>query len=196
MIIGLTGRSGCGKSFAANFFEIKGFKIIDFDKICKSIYEPGSKCLNEVIEHFGTDILNDNGTLNRKRLAEIVFNNQEMLQKLNKITHRYIYNEAVKLKEKYKNKHIIYDAPLLFEANLDVECDYIISILSNEKTQIERIVKRDNISEELAKKRLASQKPNNFFIERSDFYIMNNSTIEDFKKELNNVYEKIFPDFL
>jgi dephospho-CoA kinase len=189
MVIGLTGRSGCGKSVASKFLLKQGFVIIDFDKISRTIYKSNSECFKELIEYFGRDITDEYDNLKRKELAEIVFNNSEALKKLNTITHKYIYEEAKKIKESNKDKNIVYDAPLLFEANLDIECDYIISILSDDRIQIERIIKRDHITEELAKKRLASQKPNNFFIEHSDFYIMNNSTIEKFEEKLKEIID-------
>ena len=195
MVIGLTGRSGSGKSVASKFLLKQGFVIIDFDQIARGIYKSNSECLKEIIEHFGTDIIDECNNLKREELARIVFNNSEALKNLNRITHKYIYEEAIKIKENNKDKNIVYDAPLLFEANLDIECDYIISILSDDRMQIERIIKRDHITEELAKKRLASQKPNNFFIEYSDFYIMNNSTIEKFEEKLKEILDIIMLDF-
>lgn len=191
MKIGLTGSSGSGKSTASNFFKQNGFFIIDFDKISRDVYYKDGPCLKELINYFGNTIIDKNGELKRKELGKIVFNNSEKLNKLNQIVRKYILEEAEKIESENKNKNIIYDAPLLFEANLDKNCDYIISIICDKETQIQRIIKRDNIDRDLAIKRLQSQHPNNFYIEKSDFVIENNSTEEEYLKKLNEILIKI-----
>lgn len=191
MKIGLTGSSGSGKSTASNFFKQNGFFIIDFDKISRDVYYKDGPCLKELINYFGNTIIDKNGELKRKELGKIVFNNPQKLNKLNQIVRKYIIEEAEKIENKNKDKNIIYDAPLLIEANLDKNCDYVISIICDKETQIQRIIKRDNIDRDLAIKRLQSQHPNNFYIEKSDFVIENNSTEEEYLKKLNEILIKI-----
>lgn len=191
MKIGLTGSSGSGKSTASKFFEKNGFFIIDFDKISRDVYYKDGPCLKELINYFGNGIIDASGELKRKELGKIVFNNPQKLNKLNQIVRKYIIKEAKKVENKNKDKNIIYDAPLLFEANLNKNCDYVISIICNKEIQIQRIIKRDNIDRDLAIKRLQSQHPNNFYIEKSDFVIENNSTEEEYLKKLNEILKKI-----
>ena len=191
MIIGLTGSSGSGKSLACEFFIQKGFLIIDFDKISREVTEKGSPCLLELTNYFGGDIIDKDGSLRRKHLGEIVFSNREKLKKLNEITHKYIFEKADRIKRENADKNIVYDAPLLFEGGLNEQCDYVISIGCDFKTQVDRIVKRDGISQETAISRIKSQHNENYFMEKSDYFIKNDSSREDFFNRLNIVLEEI-----
>ena len=191
MIIGLTGASGSGKSMAAAFFREKGFFIIDFDKISREICDKGSPCLKELTEQFGYDIIDDDGNLKRKALGDIVFKDAKKLAILNNITHKYIFEESNRLKKENSDKITVYDAPLLFEAELDKECDTVISIISDFETQLDRIVKRDGISKDTAMGRIKSQKENNYYIEKSDYYIENNSTPEEFYNKLEKLLKEL-----
>ena len=191
MIIGLTGQSGSGKSLAADFFKKKGFYIMDFDKISREICEKGTPCLKELTEHFGDDIIDAEGNLKRKELGDIVFKNPQKLDALNSITRKYILEKAELIKKEKIGQNIVYDAPLLFEAGLDSECDVVVSIISDISRQIERIVKRDGIRADTAMGRIKSQKENKYYIENSDYCIENNSTIEDFYKKLENMLKEL-----
>ena len=191
MIIGLTGQSGSGKSLAADFFKKKGFYIMDFDKISREICEKGTPCLKELTEHFGDDIIDAEGNLKRKELGDIVFKNPQKLDALNSITRKYILEKAELIKKEKIGQNSVYDAPLLFEAGLDSECDVVVSIISDISRQIERIVKRDGIRADTAMGRIKSQKENKYYIENSDYCIENNSTIEDFYKKLENMLKEL-----
>ncbi len=187
MIIGITGGSGTGKSLASEFFKENGFLVIDFDKISRDVSKKGSDSLRELHLVFGDAILNPDGTLSRKKLGEIVFSDKEKLAILNEITHKYIIKEAIKIKETTDAKNIIYDAPLLFEAGLDRECDFVISVLADKEKRIERIMKRDSISMEYAKRRIESQKCDEFYIEKSDFSVYNNGDKDAFLSDLSKI---------
>lgn len=192
MIIGLTGSSGSGKSIAAEFFAEKGFFIIDYDRISREICNPGEPCLMELTENFGCDIIDDEGKLLRKKLGEIVFSDKEKLTLLNSITHKYILQKSDALKEQNSHRDIIMDAPLLFEAGLEKQCDYVVSILSDREIQIQRIMDRDGISRETAIGRIASQHSHEYFEEKSDFCIYNNSTRQEFRAKLEKLLEDIY----
>ena len=103
MIIGITGGSGVGKSTVSKEFEKKGFFVIDADIVAHKVMDKGSECLKEVIDFFGSEYLNSDSTLNRKKLGTLVFNNKEMLDKLNEITHKYII-KAIEFSAKGKEK--------------------------------------------------------------------------------------------
>ncbi len=192
MIIGLTGSSGSGKSIAAEFFAENGFYIIDFDRISREICNIGEPCLLELTEHFGCDIINSDGSLLRKKLGEIVFADKQKLEKLNSITHKYILQRADSLVEQYSHRHIVFDAPLLFEAELDRRCCCVVSILCDRETQLRRIMERDGISRETAAGRIASQHDAEFFEQKSDYCIYNNSTRQEFKAKLEKLLEDIY----
>lgn len=192
MIIGLTGSSGSGKSIAAEFFAEKGFFIIDYDKISREICNPGEPCLTELTEHFGCDIIDEKCELKRKKLGEIVFADKEKLALLNAITHKYILQKSDTLKEENNHRDIIMDAPLLFEAGLDEQCDYVVSILCDAEIQIQRIMERDGISHDTAKGRISSQHSHEYFRDKSDFCIYNNSTRQEFRAKLEKLLEDIY----
>ncbi len=191
MIIGLTGGSGSGKSSASQFFSQKGFEIIDFDALSKKVSSKGSKCLDELREVFGENIFAPDGSLLRRKLGDIVFADEKKLSILNSITHKYILKEADKLLKEYDGKNIIFDAPLLFEAELDKKCDCTISILADPDIRIERIAKRDGISKPSAKNRIKSQKDDSFYLEKSDYIVYNEKDVASLYLELANILRSI-----
>ena len=191
MIIGLTGASGSGKSLAADFFRKQDFYIMDFDKISREVCMPGEPCLKELAAEFGEDILDENGRLKRKYLGDIVFRDSKKLEILNKITTGHILKRANMLKEQNSHRHIIYDAPRLFEAGLDKECDKVICIICDTDTKVARIMERDGICEETARGRINSQQDNSYYIENSDYSIENNSSPEEFCEKLENLLKEL-----
>ncbi len=190
-IIGITGSSGTGKTTVSKILaEYDYIEIIDCDKVAKEIAVPGNIYLETIKKEFGREYFLDDGNLNRRMLAETIYNNKEKLEKLNNITFKYVVEEILnqinKIKEDKSIKIIAIDAPLLFESNLDKNCDYIISLVANEEIKIDRICKRDNINKEFAQKRLKIQKEDNFYTSKSDFIIENND-----ESNLKNTIEKI-----
>ncbi len=191
MIIGLTGSSGSGKTVASVFFKEQGFFVIDFDKISKDVCGKSSPCLAELVSFFGENILNDDKTLDRKHLGEIVFKDKEKLKKLNFITHKYIMESAKELLSLHKGENIVLDAPLLFEAGLDSWCDITLSVISDISVQIKRITERDGISKDVAESRISTQHDEKFFVSRSDCVIRNDGTIDEFYEKLQKFLEDI-----
>lgn len=191
MIIGLTGASGSGKSLAADFFKKHDFYIIDFDLIAREVCSPGEPCLKELAQVFGEDILDKDGKLKRKYLGDIVFRDENKLKMLNEVTTKHILLRADILKKQNPGRHIIYDAPRLFEAGLHCECDKVVSVICDTDTKIKRIMNRDGICEETARGRIKSQKDNKYYIENSDYFIENNSSLEEFYEKLENLLKEL-----
>lgn len=193
-VIGLTGQSGAGKTTVCRVFEENGFVIINADKISRKIMEKGTPCLEELTECFGREILHDDGTLNRQKMADIVFNDQEMLKQLNGISYPYITSEILKMINTYNDegeKYVLLDAPTLFESRADDFCDLIISVTAPEKLRTARIAVRDGLAPEKIKQRFSSQHSESFFISHSDFIIKNNKTLDELKEKAREVAEKI-----
>lgn len=193
-VIGLTGQSGAGKTTVCKVFDEKGFAIINADKIARFIMEKGSPCLAEVTECFGKDILNGDGSLNRQKLADIVFGDREKLMQLNAISYPYITSEILKMINKYRDenrKYVLIDAPTLFESRADDFCDLIISVTASEKLRTERIAARDGLTPEQIKERFSSQHTEEFFINHSDFIIKNNNSADELIEKAEEVAEKI-----
>lgn len=192
-VVGLTGQSGTGKTTVSKVFESNGFELINADLISREVMKRDSDCLKEVAETF-EDILLEDGTLNRKKLAESIFSNNNKLEILNTITYPYITKEILnRINELSENNVnlVLLDAPTLFESRADDFCELIISVLSDEKSRVKRIMNRDSITEELANKRLKSQLNDQYLIEHSDFIIKNNNTIEDLEAKAKEVSDKI-----
>lgn len=194
MTVGLTGGSGTGKSSAARLFAKKNFIVIDFDKLSRKVCEKGSACLSELRAFFGDDIIADDGSLIRKKLGEIVFSDSEKLGILNEITHKYILEEAERTMAKNRGKNILLDAPLLFEAELDKKCDFVVCVTAPSDKRAQRIEKRDKISAESAKKRIYSQKSDEYYTSRSDFVIRNDGDISQFEKRTYEIIGEIIKE--
>ena len=175
--IGLTGGIGSGKTYVSEIFAAYDIPSINTDKVAREVCEIGQPCLNELAENFTDCIINDDGSLNRKALANIVFTDKEKLRILNEITHKYILSECQKRIlqcEKEKYFAVLIDAPMLFESRFNYYCDFVLSVVADTDIRIERILQRGGLSEDEALKRIANQHDNNFFIYKSDFIIYNN----------------------
>lgn len=189
MIIGITGSSGAGKSTACEILSEKyDIEIIDADKIARKLTDTNKDYLNEIVSKFGDDILLPDGTLNRKKLANIIYTDRDKRYLLNSCTFKYIKKEV---KDRIKEgKNFAIDAPLLMECKLEKLCDITIAVIAtNRRDQLNRIIKRDNISEDDANKRLNAQKPNKFYTSHCDYIILNDDHIKQMEKQLEKIPE-------
>ncbi len=159
-IIGLTGNSGSGKSYIASILaKEQGTFIIDCDKIAHSILLKGKHAYIETVEYFGQEILQEDGSIDRKKLGSIVFANDEKRLKLEKITHKHIILEINRQIESSNAKQIVIDAPLLIEAGLHKAVHEVWVVYADLEKRLERIIKRDKITKEQALKRFKAQTP-------------------------------------
>ena len=193
-VIGLTGQSGAGKTTVSRVFAEEGFAVIDADIISRQVMEKGQPCLIELAEAFGCDIIREDGSLDRKLLGSIVFSDREKLRQLDGICYPYIIYKIIRRIDELSQQGcglIMLDAPTLFESNADDLCDLIISVTADEDIRLERIINRDNISADAAKKRFQSQYSENFFVSHSDFVIKNNKTSVILTAKAREVADKI-----
>lgn len=194
MVIGLTGQTGAGKSTVSKTFAANGFAIINADAIARLVVEKGTKCLDEIHDLFGNDVINTDGTLDRKALAAIVFSDHKKLEMLNSITYPYITGEILQQIRRHSvkgEKLILLDAPTLFESRADDFCELIISVVSDAEIREQRIINRDGLTPEQARKRMNSQYDEEFFIKHSDFIINNNQSIDTVNEISKEVSDKI-----
>ena len=185
IILGLTGSIGCGKSSISNILRDNNINIIDADIISRKIFED-EKLLASVFEHFGDSIKNEDGSLNRKALGNIVFNDDNKLIELNNLTHPKIKEKILSEIEKVKlfNKNIIViDAALLIEAGYLEIVDKVLVITCNEDIQIKRIQKRDNCSKEEALSRISSQISQEDKVKYADYVLDNSGDLEELKEK-------------
>ena len=195
MIIGITGNSGSGKTRFSNLLKEKyDANIIDADKIAKKMSLPGNDYYNDIVKEFGTDIVLEDKQINRRKLTDIIFNDDEKRNKLNSITYKYVVEEIKKLVNLSNSKVNIIDAPLLIEGNLNNLCDIVISILADESVKLERICLRDKIDIKNAKLRIEAQPNNDFYIKNSNLVIINNEN--SLEKQVDNIEDIIESDMI
>lgn len=173
-VIGITGSSGSGKSTLTKILANElNAKPIYSDEVVKKMHKKGTNYYKKIVETFGEEILNENKEINRKKLAEIIFSKEEDRNKMNEITKTYVLEEIKRQIKETKKEIVIVDAPILIESGLNKECNIIIAVTCNRKTQIERICKRDNIEEKEAIARLNSQKSNEYYKKYADYVVEN-----------------------
>ena len=191
--IGLTGPSGAGKGYCYRFFESLGIACIDTDDVYHKLLIPPSDCVDELVLEFGSTIIGENGSVNRKELANIVFSDEtrQKLGRLNQITHKYVLKRTHELIKKNEGKRaVVIDAPLLFEADFDKFCNFTIAIICDSKTRLERIMKRDSISEEAALMRIGSQPTDEFYTSKATYSVCNEGQRECLEQKLNDILKK------
>ena len=194
LYIGLSGGIASGKTIVSDEFSSLGADIIDTDIIARELIYPGSETLNEIVSVFGENVLQDDGNLNRKLMRQIIFSEKDKKITLEKIMHPKIQNE-VKLKiQSASGQYQIIVVPLLLQSPILDFVDRVLIIDCNEKIQINRLMNRDNISEELAKKMIENQSKREERLAIADDVILNEGHIKEIKhevKKLNDFYIKI-----
>lgn len=193
-IVGLTGGIASGKSTVSNILMKKGYDLIDADLIAREVVEVGAPAYDKIVEEFSNEILFDDKNINRKKLGEIIFNDEKLRKKLNSITHHFIL-ESIKNKliEKCKEENIVFlDIPLLFEEydlwkEYDIQFDEIILVYLNETNQIKRLQKRDNISKDEALSRIKSQLSMDEKLKKSSKTIDNSGNIQQLNKQIDRL---------
>ena len=180
MIIGITGGTGCGKTTLLKTIAEKGGLILDCDAIYHELLATDISLLNAIETRFPGTV--ENGTLQRKKLGAIVFSDEKALKDLNKITHGAIKAEVLR-RLTHKPKLAAIDAIGLFEGGLAELCDTTVAVTAPEEVRIQRLMLRDNISEEYARSRIAAQHPESWFREHCDCTLENNGTEKQFSEK-------------
>ena len=191
--IGLTGGIASGKSTVLTYFKDKGIPYIDADIVAREVVEPGTKGLEAVVDAFGTDVLRDDGTLNREALGAIIFNNEKKRQQLNGCLKEHIQNRIMELTAHYEALHtpvLLYDIPLLIEGEWYTMMDEVWLVYVNESTQIERLMNRNGFTKEDALARIKSQMRLDDKRTYADVIIDNNGTPLDLKEQLDTIWNE------
>jgi len=191
IIVGLTGGVGTGKSTVTNFFRKLGAYIIDWDELARKVTRPHLKAWKEIVEYFGEGILNDDLTINRQKLADIVFSDKEKVEKLNQLVHPEVFKEDERITSDIKSLDpdalIIKDIPLLFEVAHPIFMDKVVVVSASEQTQLRRLEEK-GMSRDDAQNRIKSQLPLEKKIKSADFVINNDGPPEETKRQVEKIY--------
>jgi len=205
LIVGLTGGISSGKSTVLRIFRKFGSKTIAADEIAHQLTRPGTRVLKEIVKKFGEEILNRNRTLNRKRLAGIIFGDRQKRKSLNEIMHPEIIAEIErrirefekqtrrsKLRGKGRKENIlVVDIPLLFEAKLGYLVDKIVIVYVPQKVQIERLQRHDNLTVREARARLNAQIPIYKKKKYANYIINGNLGPLSLQKQVKSVWKEL-----
>ena len=193
MIIGLTGGIASGKSTVSALFQQRGFTIIDADDAARKVVEVGKEAYEKIICHFGKEILQSDGTIDRKKLGAIIFHDEEKRMLLNSIVHpavRKQMNDCKAAALADGKQTILMDIPLLFESKLTDMVDRTIVVYVDEHVQLQRLIDRNQLSEAESKARIASQLPLHEKKKMADAVINNNRTRKETETQLDQLIEK------
>ena len=194
-IIGLTGPSGAGKGLACDVFARYGIPSVNTDAVYHTLLESHTPLRDELTEAFGQDIL-ESGRVDRKKLAQSVFGHADTTQRvhtLNAITHKYIMAKTRDLVRNFANEGapaVLIDAPQLFEAGVERECDLVLGVIASPALCVERITSRDGIDEIAALSRLAAQHDDAYFKARCDAVIENTDDLATLERAVCQFIEQ------
>ena len=155
--VGITGGIGSGKSTICEVFKLLGVPVFEADKEAKNLLNSNIDIRSRLTNLYGNDIYTSNGTVNRKKLAEIIFNNDIELSKVNKIVHPVVRSEYFEWLKKQDHPYIIHEAAILFESGFYKMMNFTLLVSAPEEIRIQRVVERDNVPPGQVRKRMAKQ---------------------------------------
>jgi len=197
IIAGVTGTIGTGKSTVARMFAEMGAFVIDHDRISREVVEPGKPAWQAIVDVFGNAVLNNDRSINRQALADIVFNDSARLQKLNSIVHPAVLGEDQRRVEQRKRIDpdglIIKDVPLLLEAGPEIAhllVEKIIVVFASPDVQLKRLIVR-GVPEEDARNRIKTQLPVSDKTKYADFVVNNDGTLDETMQQVKDIYSRL-----
>ncbi len=190
LVIGLTSSIGCGKSTVAGFFRELGAKVVDADAIVHRLYKEDTDLKKKLLVQFGSGILG-RGTIDRKALAQIVFNDRKQLEKLNSLVHPVVLAEIRKEIEGARKQLVVLDVPLLVEASALRLVDKLIVVKCSPAQQLDRVMQRLGLSREEALKRVSAQLAVTEKIKLADYVIDNGGSLRHTKRQVELLFERL-----
>lgn len=193
MRIGITGGIASGKSTVSSYLRKKGWQVIDADHIARQVVEPDTQGLRAIVDHFTTDVLTGEGTLNRQKLGSLIFNDPSKRKQLNEILHPLIEEEMLKqMKAQEVIQEIQFvDIPLLFEMNYDAWFDETWVVYVSFEEQLQRLMKRNELTLSEARARIASQMPLEDKRERATRVLDNSKNKQFLYKQVDQLLERM-----
>ena len=193
--IGLTGGIASGKSTVAQLFRAWGAYVADADLISRHALDPGTECYERTVAAFGRDILLLDGAVDRKKVAGIVFSDQDALNTLNGIIHPFVQetirSDSEKAFSEAPDRLIVWDVPLLFETGYEKEVAKTVVVTARQDIRIQRIVDRDGSTKAAALRRIRNQMPDQEKVRRADIVIRNNGSLEELQIRTKEVFHEL-----
>jgi dephospho-CoA kinase len=189
--VGLTGAFGTGKSFVAGIFKDLGARVIDADKLAHMALKKGSPVYKKAVAVFGRAILKRDGSVDRRALAGIVFNDRRKLAKLNGMIHPFVIGRIKGAIKSGGKGVLVIDAPLICETGLDRLFDTLVVVKASKKRQLQRCLKKFDLEEADVCKRMACQMPLEAKIKRADIVIDNDGARKDTKKQVTKIWQEL-----
>ena len=191
-VIGLTGGIGSGKSTVARIFKELGAEVVDADQLAREVVAPGQPALKDVVAAFGPGVIQADGTLDRPRLASIIFRDDVARATLNAITHPRIRSRMRAEVESRRGRSglLVLDIPLLFEGDPPEEIETSVVVWVDRATQLRRLVERDGFTLEEASRRIAAQMPLDAKRDRADEVIDNSRSLEETRAQVEKLYRR------
>lgn len=195
-VIGLTGPTGAGKSTVLDALAALDCAVIDCDALYHRLLDTSPVLLEELTQRFGKSILNCQGKLDRKALGRVVFADPQALLELNAIAHRHVLDACRPLIDQARvqgRRGVVIEAIALIESGLADLCDVTVAVIAPREVRLRRIISRDNIPEEYARKRVEAQKPDEYYVNSCDLTITNDGTMSQAKltRELQTRFSDI-----
>lgn len=195
ILVGLTGGVATGKSTVARLFKEQGARVIDADQLARDAVKPGKPAWRDIVRIYGREILLPNRTIDRRRLAGVVFAQRSRLRQLNAIVHPRVAREQARqtrlIAREAPDAVVIYDVPLLFEAGVDARVRRVIVVTADRATQMRRLKERNGLGPAEAVRRLRSQMSLREKVRRADYVIDGTRQISDLRQDVKRVYEEL-----
>jgi dephospho-CoA kinase len=195
ILLGVTGGVASGKTTVVRMLEQLGAPVIDFDLLSQRVVEPEKPAWKEIVAYFGEQVLLEDRTLDRKKLSEIVFCDREKRKRLEGFIHPRVFDEFINLVKEHTSRNpnaiIQVDVPLMIEINLQYVFHKILLVYMPEEMQIERLIKRDRISEEMARNMIRSQLPIEEKRGYADFIVDNSGTLDQTRRQVEEIWKKL-----
>ena len=193
LLVGLTGGIGSGKSTVSRMLAERGAVVIDADELARRAVEPGTPGLRKVVEAFGDEVTNADGSLDREAVAAKVFADPEARRTLESITHPEVFRLYHEEINRYRNtdRVVVFDAPLIVEAGAAEGFDILIVVSASEEAQVRRLMADRAMPEAAARDRIASQLPLEEKMRLADVVIHNDGPVEDLEPEVNQLWSEL-----
>ena len=191
MKVGLTGGIGAGKSTVADLFSKRGAVVIRSDELARQVIEPQTPGFKQVTSRFGNEIINDEGNIDRAKLAQVVFNDDGALKDLENIIHPLVRKRTNQLMSEQTSETIIVnEIPLLLEKKMESLFDFLVIVISSEKNRLERLFQK-GVSEDQAKARMAKQVNDQVRKAAADFLIVNDGNLDQLEADVQKIWQTL-----